>query len=62
MTDDPSKKKLTKRNIIAHTQKTEMDRRLDRLREFLINVEDIEALSKLETDVLLTKLMGQRAK
>jgi len=45
-----------KPSLIDKTLKTEMDRRMARVREYLITVEELTPLAKFEYAVLLAKL------
>jgi len=47
------------RNIIGKSMKTEMDRRLERLREFLIMQEELTPLASFEFHCLMTRLKGE---
>jgi len=51
--DEPKK---PKRNIIKKLMQTEMDRRLERVREYLIMQEELTPLAKFEYTVLMAKL------
>jgi hypothetical protein len=51
--DEPKKPKP---NIIKKSMQTEMDRRLERVREFLIMQEELTPLASFEFHCLMTKL------
>jgi hypothetical protein len=50
------------RNIIGKSMKTEMDRRLERIREFLIMQEELTPLASFEFHCLMTKLKRKEEK
>lgn len=51
--EKPSKKP----SLIDKTLKTEMDRRMARVREYLMTIEELTPLARFEYTVLLAKLM-----
>ena len=54
--DKPPKKP----SLIDKSIKTEMDRRMARVREYLMTIEDLTPLAKFEYTVLLAKLMKDK--
>ena len=54
--DKPPKKP----NLIDASIKTEMDRRMALLREYLMTIEDLTPLARFEYAVLLAKLMKDK--
>lgn len=55
--DEPKK---PKRDIIKKSMQTEMDRRLERLREYLISQEELTPLARFEYAVLMAKLTKEK--
>lgn len=55
MPDKPKKPDLIDQSI-----KTEMDRRMARVREYLITIEDLTPLADFEYRVLLSKIMEKK--
>jgi len=49
-----------KPSLIDKSLKTEMDRRMARVREYLITIEDLTPLAKFEYTVLIAKLTGEK--
>lgn len=49
-----------KPSLIDKSLKTEMDRRMARVREYLMTVEDLTPLAKFEYTVLVAKLTGEK--
>ena len=49
-----------KPSLIDRSLKTEMDRRMARVREYLMTIEDLTPLAKFEYTVLLAKLMKDK--
>lgn len=54
--DKPPKKP----SLIDASIKTEMDRRMARVREYLMTIEDLTPLARFEYTVLLAKLMKDK--
>jgi len=46
--------------LIDSVQKTEMDRRLERLREFLLTQEQLTPLARLEYDALMRRMTEKK--
>ena len=55
MADKPKKPE-----VINNAIKTEMDRRMEKLREYLLNIEDLTPLAKFEYAVLLAKMKEKK--
>lgn len=49
-----------KPSLINRSLKTEMDRRMDRLREYLMTMEDLTPLAKFEYDELMKKITEKK--
>lgn len=49
-----------KPRLINKVLKTEMDRRMDRLREYLMTIEDLTPLAKFEYDQLIKKMTEKK--
>lgn len=54
----PKKRKPTP--LINWVQKTEMDRRLERVREYLLTQEQLTPMARLEYDALMRRMKGKK--
>lgn len=46
--------------LIARVQKTEMDRRLEQVREYLLTQEQLTPTARLEYDALMMRIQGRK--
>ena len=49
-----------KPSLIDRTMKTELDRRIERLREYLIHQEELTPLARIEYAVLMAKMTKEK--
>jgi hypothetical protein len=52
--------KPKKPEVIKKAMQTEMDRRLERVREYLMTIEDLTPLADFEYRVLINKMMEKK--